>query len=58
VGVLGVKAIVGVLAGVVGVAVNLATVGAAVGGGSTGEQPVKRMITRDRAGQIFITNCQ
>lgn len=42
---------------VVGVAVNSVIRGTAVGGVSISEQPVKRVMTRDRTSQILTTNC-
>ena len=42
---------------VAGVALNSATIGAAVGGVSSGAQPVRRMAARDRDSQILAKNC-
>jgi len=50
----GVKASAGGDDGAVGLAASSVTRGAAVGGVSTGEQPVKRRIARKRAVQIWL----
>jgi hypothetical protein len=55
--VFGVRAIVVASARAVGVAVNSVTIGTAVGGVSTGKQPVKRLTVRYNASQILATNC-
>ena len=55
--VLSAEAIVVASARAVGVAANSVTIGTAVGGVSTGEQPVKRVTTRNRASQILAMNC-
>jgi hypothetical protein len=55
---LGVKAVAVASAKAAGGGVNSVTIGPAVGGVSAGEQPVKRMMVRNNAGQTFVTNCR